>query len=145
MKKYFVQENDYYAFQALKSEASPRVGLVLGLVKTISRESIQICVKVLWNCYQMIIFIIICFWIIAIYLSFISFHKQKVSKKYTKLVVKACSVLSCPAFVWVPFVFLDKVKLSLFTREFISPENVNKTYFDSLKLLSHCNFEAITL
>ena len=60
--------------------------------------------------HQMIIFIIVCFWIITIHLSFISFDRQRVSKKYAKLVVKACSVLSCPAFVWMPFVFLDKVK-----------------------------------
>ena len=31
-------------------------------------------------------------------------------QKYAKLVVKACSVLSCPAFVSMPFVFPDKVK-----------------------------------
>ena len=29
---------------------------------------------------------------------------------HAKLVVKACSVLSCPAFVWMPFDFPDKVK-----------------------------------
>ena len=31
----------------------------------------------------------------------------------------------------------------MFKWEFTSPENVNKIYFDSLKL-SHCNFEAVT-
>ena len=31
-----------------------------------------------------------------------------------------------------------------FTWEFSSPKNVNKTYFDSLKL-SHCNFKAVKL
>ena len=29
---------------------------------------------------------------------------------HTKLVVKACSVLSCPTYVWTPLVFSDKVE-----------------------------------
>ena len=45
------------------------------------------------------------------HLSSIFSDKQKVLKNiHAKLVVKACSVLSCPAFVWMPYVFPDKVK-----------------------------------
>ena len=58
----------------------------------------------------MIIFIIICFLTIAINLPLIFSDKKKMFQKYAKLVVKACSVLSCPAFVSMPFVFPDKVK-----------------------------------
>ena len=29
---------------------------------------------------------------------------------HAKLVVKTCFVLSCPAFVWMPFAFLNAVK-----------------------------------
>ena len=59
--------------QALKSDASPRVWLKQGLAKTIPRvfsDSRRIVV-------------IICFWIMALHLPFISSNKQKELKKYT--------------------------------------------------------------
>ena len=45
------------------------------------------------------------------HLPFSSHDKQKCQRNiHVKLVVKDCSVLSCPAFFWTPFVFPDKVK-----------------------------------
>ena len=84
--------------------------------------------------------------------SFLLINRKGYRNTHAKLVVKACSVLQCPAFVWTAFVFPSKVKKpvtkqdkiiaqSLFTSEFISPENVKLvwSYHTVILKLLHCN------
>ena len=71
------------SFQALKSDASMRVWLALGLAKTIQQESSDSCQNFVRLSSSNDNFHKICFWIIAIHLYFISSDKQKVLKEYT--------------------------------------------------------------
>ena len=79
--------------------------------------------------------------------SFLLINRKCYRNTHAKLVVKACSVLQCPAFVFPskvkkPVTKQDKIiALGLLTSKFISPENVMLvwSYHTVILKLLHCN------